>query len=226
MRWMLCVVITGSLCVGVAQSESNINPDYKWAWGENIGWLNWRHEAPADPNKISEGVFIGDTYLGGFMWAENVGWINVGDASPANGVHYANLDDTDFGVNLDPNTGELSGYGWGENVGWINFRAGASAEPPNPARFEDDCRLRGYVWGENIGWINLDDEEHLVARLLDGDLDYDGDVDLADLGYLLAPYGCCEGNPCYDPVADIDGDGCVGLADLGILLAYYGQTCP
>jgi hypothetical protein len=55
-----------------------------------------------------------------------------------------------------------------------------------------------------------------------GDLDGDGDVDLADLAALLAAYGACTGDPDYNPVADLDGSGCVDLADLAALLANYG----
>jgi hypothetical protein len=58
-----------------------------------------------------------------------------------------------------------------------------------------------------------------------GDVDGDGDVDLADLARLLAAYGTSAGDPGYDPAADLDGDGDVDLADLAILLSVYGQTC-
>jgi subtilisin family serine protease len=47
-----------------------------------------------------------------------------------------------------------------------------------------------------------------------GDLDGDGDVDLADLGILLSSYG-------VDGAGDLNGDGVTDLADLGILLAHY-----
>lgn len=57
---------------------------------------------------------------------------------------------------------------------------------------------------------------------LSGDLDDDGDVDLADLGALLSNYGCT-GGACS---ADVDGDGDTDLADLGGLLAAYGTACP
>ena len=56
-----------------------------------------------------------------------------------------------------------------------------------------------------------------------GDLDADGDVDLADLQRLLAAYGFCTGEDRYDAAADLDGDGCVQLLDLQSLLAGYGQ---
>ena len=58
-----------------------------------------------------------------------------------------------------------------------------------------------------------------------GDVDLDGCTDLADLAALLAVYGCCEDDPCYDPWADLNEDGCVGLADLAILLSVYGDCC-
>jgi hypothetical protein len=53
----------------------------------------------------------------------------------------------------------------------------------------------------------------------DGDLDGDGDTDLADLGILLADFGCPQPGPC---AGDLDGDGDTDLADLGILLADFG----
>lgn len=55
-----------------------------------------------------------------------------------------------------------------------------------------------------------------------GDLDGDGDTDLADLARLLAAYRACVGEPDYDPAADLDESGCVDLSDLAALLADYG----
>jgi hypothetical protein len=47
-----------------------------------------------------------------------------------------------------------------------------------------------------------------------GDLDGDGDVDLSDLGILLASFEVDDGG-------DVDGDGDTDLADLGMLLAVF-----
>jgi hypothetical protein len=51
-----------------------------------------------------------------------------------------------------------------------------------------------------------------------GDLDGDSDVDLADLGQLLASFG-------MDSGGDTDGDADTDLADLGEVLASYGTVC-
>jgi hypothetical protein len=71
---------------------------YKYAWGENIGWVNF--------NPTHGNVDVSDTKITGYAWSENYGWINL---SPTNG-----------GVFNDGN-GNLSGYAWGENLGWIDF---------------------------------------------------------------------------------------------------------
>ena len=62
----------------------------------------------------------------------------------------------------------------------------------------------------------------VVPCLCPSDLDNDCDTDLADLGILLADFGC-HGGAC---VGDINGDGQTGLEDLGILLSLFGQPCP
>gem|GEM_PF-1616015 len=55
------------------------------------------------------------------------------------------------------------------------------------------------------------------------DIDRDGTVDYKDLAILGAAYGCCDGDPGYNPDADINQDGCVDYKDLAILGAHYGE---
>ena len=63
-----------------------------------------------------------------------------------------------------------------------------------------------------------------VPAELTGDLDDDGDVDLADLQLLLAAYGSITGDPNYKAFADLDNNGTINLSDLQILLSNYGAT--
>jgi hypothetical protein len=55
-----------------------------------------------------------------------------------------------------------------------------------------------------------------------GDIDGDCDIDLADLGTLLAHYGETGAGPDQ---GDLNGDTNVDLADLALLLAVYGNDC-
>ena len=57
-----------------------------------------------------------------------------------------------------------------------------------------------------------------------GDLDGDGDTDQADLGILLADWGCDD--PVNGCAGDLDGDDKTDQADLGILLGDWGCGVP
>lgn len=198
---------------------SNIDPVQKFSWGENIGWLNWQHNA----SNPGDGIVVTATHLTGFAWAENVGWINLGNGGP-----YANdpMDSSTFGVNVDPTTGELFGKAWGENIGWINFDTSATLEQDR-ARF-DNCNRRffGYAWGENVGWINLNDATHFVAvgPCVAGDLDCDGEVTLED----FADFPSSLGGPDVTTTCsafDTDDDNDVDLVDYAEMQRIF-MTVP
>ena len=73
---------------------TNITGSYKYAWSNNVGYINF------------ENVTVGDSTLSGYAWSTNKGWIK--------------FDPTNGGV-LNNEQGVLSGYAWGEQLGWINF---------------------------------------------------------------------------------------------------------
>ena len=56
-----------------------------------------------------------------------------------------------------------------------------------------------------------------------GDLDLDGDVDIADLTQLLAHFGMAAGATPAD--GDLDGDTDVDITDLASLLSNFGVIC-
>ena len=77
--------------------------------------------------------------------------------------------------------------------------------------------LRGAVNGLSSILMNINDS---AENQCEGDLDADGDVDVADLLTLIAAWGTCDG--CS---ADFDGDNDVDVADLLTLIAAWG-ACP
>ncbi len=218
MKTALSVIAMFGLALG-ASGASSIDPAHKFAWGENIGWTNWR-----DADGGDAGARVERTFLSGFVWGENVGWINLG-AGPANCAQYANTTGADFGVNVLPN-GDLAGLAWGENIGWINFDTASSLSAfGQQARFDASAgRFRGYAWGENVGWINLDDSAHYVGSSIPcpADVDGDGFMGFADLNIILSAFN--QIGPCLE--GDLNGDGQVGFSDLNLVVSFFNSNCP
>jgi hypothetical protein len=126
----------------VADADTTINPTNNYAYGANLGWINWRGD-------VTHGANIGGQVCSGYIYGANLGWINLGNGSPLNGVQYQNNNATDFGLNLD-GAGNLSGYAYGANIGWITFSAQGS-----PKVNISTGKFSGYGYGANCGWISL-----------------------------------------------------------------------
>ncbi|MBU2613673.1 hypothetical protein KJ925_04445 [Patescibacteria group bacterium] len=75
-------------------TDGIIDPTYTYAWGENIGWINF--------GTGNGNVHVTDAGLSGYALSETVGWINVSAVA-------------------NDGQGNLSGYAWGENVGYVKF---------------------------------------------------------------------------------------------------------
>lgn len=156
-----------------SHAASTIADANKYAWGANVGWLNWR-----DANATNDGAVIGEYVCSGYVYGANVGWIHLGDGTPDNGIQYSNTLGTDFGVNLTGHStsggvprAQLRGLAYGANIGWINFEAQG-----NPQITLNTGRFSGYAWSANCGWINLGDGSFTLAttNILPG-ADTDGD---------------------------------------------------
>jgi hypothetical protein len=191
----------------------DIDPNNKYAWAENVGFLNF---ADAGNPAGSQAVFAHPTFLEGFVWGENIGWINLGEGQGP----YANTTGLNFGVNRNPSNGHLTGFAWSENTGWINFNGGALATPTNPARIEAN-RFRGYAWGENIGWINLDDPNVFVRLVCGADINADGLLNFFDVAAYIALYNAS--NPAADLAAPF---GTLNFFDLAAYITLYNAGCP
>ncbi len=110
-----------------------------YAWGENIGWVDF---APAEGATV-----VADNALWGYAYGENIGWVslNCGNGEDCN---------VDYKVSND-GEGNLSGFAWGENVGWIDFGSTDIANRPWGVSINSSGDFTGYAYGENIGWISF-----------------------------------------------------------------------
>ena len=61
--------------------------------------------------------------------------------------------------------------------------------------------------------------------VLDGDLDHDGDVDIADIMLVAARWHTAVGDPNYVPDYDLDGNGVIDIVDIMLVAVHWGETC-
>src|ERR1039458_10869346 len=83
-------LIKASLAATVLLSTFNLQPSTvfaattidaanKYAYGANIGWMNWYADG-------ANGAVIGAYVCFGYIYSANVGWINLCSRSPANRI--------------------------------------------------------------------------------------------------------------------------------------------
>jgi hypothetical protein len=95
----VALFISGSFAVFTkpalaSSTDGTIDSTYKYAWGENIGWVNF--------GTSNGNIHVTDSALSGHALSETTGWIYLNDIT-------------------NDGEGNLSGYGWGENTGFIKF---------------------------------------------------------------------------------------------------------
>jgi len=138
--FLASLLLLGTITLG--WSATTINPTDKYAYGANLGWMDWRGDT-------NSGAVIGEFVCSGYIWAANAGWIHLGSNAPANGIQYQNNSATDYGLNHD-GQGNLRGYAYGANIGWINFESTGA-----PKVDLKTGNLTGYAYSANCGWISL-----------------------------------------------------------------------
>ncbi len=160
---LLLVLLLSLLAYTVIYAAGNIDAVNKWAWGSNIGWINF--------NPSHGGVMVYDDHLEGYAWAENIGWIRLGTYEGGGAHTYANDAAGTYGVNNDGH-GNLSGYAWSANAGWINFHPSDGQVTIDPDTGEFD----GYAWAENVGWIHFRNSGANAYSVLADWRDSSGDI--------------------------------------------------
>ena len=162
------------LCLALRTlATTTINANNKFAYGANLGWLDWRGDT-------NSGAVIGEYVCSGYIYSANVGWIHLGSNAPVNKIQYQNNSATDYGVNHD-GLGNLRGFAYGANIGWINFENLGAAKVDLVTG-----KLSGSVYSANCGWISLSNAFAFVQTdhiQTGADTDSDGIADAWELTY-------------------------------------------
>jgi len=115
--------------------------------------------------------------------------------------------------------------GFLDPVAWATFDPSDHGVTEHPGGYHRAVFDNRFVYFVPAGWQPAHGEVlRFDTATCPGDVDADGDIDLADLAQLLSNYGISSGATCEDGDLDLDRD--VDLADLAELLAHYGDDCP
>ena len=81
-KYVMLFALIG-LALPVRASDTGTDPDAKFAWGANVGWVN---AAPAG-HEVTVRYYEGTGgWLSGHAWGENVGWVKFSGTSPDYGL--------------------------------------------------------------------------------------------------------------------------------------------
>ncbi len=227
---LLALTVTGAFAGNLDQNNTGV----RYAWGENIGWLNARSGAEAY-GAGGSGLRVTDTDVLGYAWGENIGWVNFSCKNDATCAGAAG----DWGVHND-GAGQLTGYAWSENAGWISFSCanlascgtvdyGVSIAVPGTFDYLKDWGVfSGRAWAENLGWISFNCQNELSCGTVQYAMQTGWPSSSGD-GYTDAQHVALGKDPflyCTIMRGDIDGNGRVNIIDLSNIALYYNQTIP
>lgn len=103
----ILIVFSFSSAVFASNSVGSIDPSHPYAWGNNLGWINFGCTTGCNAS-------ITDTAITGYVWSREYGWINLSPANSGGGV-------------TNNCSGQLGGNAWSSKLGWIDF-TGASID--------------------------------------------------------------------------------------------------
>ena len=147
----LCVVIFifTFLFLNFVYAATNIDLTYKYAWNDNIGWIDFGYSAG--------NVNVTSTQLSGYA-SSSVGFIALDCATSPNG----NICGTSNFKVSNNGSGNLTGWAYNDNIGWISFSCQnetpsvCSSYPYYQVMINNSTGdFSGWAWNDNIGWISF-----------------------------------------------------------------------
>ena len=130
---IFCIALFAAPFVYASTTDGTIGTTDRYAWSENVGWLDFGTTLGA--------IHVTDSALTGYAYGENIGWISL------NCSNTSTCADNAYAV-TNNSEGTLSGYAWGENTGWINFAPAQGGVSISSAGV-----FSGYAYSENLGWL-------------------------------------------------------------------------
>jgi hypothetical protein len=196
-----------------------------YMWGENLGWINMscknNSTCGTTGNYGVENDGAGN--LSGYAWGENVGWISFAcDNNPSSCGSSG-----DYGVAIDPATGDWSGYAWGENIGWISFAD--TAPHPYKVTTDDGDGIAGASdncpFDANVNQVNTDVIVRPPGDAFGDDCDHDDDNDGCydvDENGTMRELGGDRNSLDFWDFYDVTGDRAIDLSDALAILGLFG----
>ncbi|PKL72444.1 hypothetical protein CVV26_01605 [Candidatus Kuenenbacteria bacterium HGW-Kuenenbacteria-1] len=128
-----------------------------WAWSENIGWINFNNSTHSLINypKV-EGYLEQEATLNTSKTCDKKDRIVNGWAQVENTKAWIKMSGTNYQVQRDGQTENLTGWAWSEDFGWISFKGSnykvstfisdyePGAENPSTSEFKENCIWNGF----------------------------------------------------------------------------------
>ena len=101
-------------------------------------------------------------------------------------------------------------------------------------RFSSGSSARCSTSTATLDWVEASDLENQlkvtalsIARIMGpiiGDINYDGKMDMKDIGYAARRFGMNATDPLWDSGADIVGDGRIDMEDIDTAARHFGEV--
>jgi hypothetical protein len=128
-----------------------IDPVYRYAWNDYIGWLDFGYGAGS--------VAVESDHLSGYAYNVNVGEISLDCATSPHTPEGNICDQSSYRVFHSSSTGDLSGWAWNDEIGWISFNC-ADPDVCETSNYKVNASttngmFTGYAWNDIVGWISF-----------------------------------------------------------------------